>query len=198
MDGQVRMTRRLCTEASETSIETEGGGQVWAREIRHACQKRSPEWKLAGNESPRGEGASRIATLSVVNFDLRVDEALVSSGLNLRRGTCLGGRRQWGRLDAFGRPAARCGCQGNLWAVQGTQPIGCTLAECAAAMGIDRDHMDFEGLTQAVPPVYGDYVFGQAAMRSVPRRPRPPPLLPTPPAWATRLLPPARSRCWLS
>ena len=43
MDGQVRMTRRLCTEASETSIETEGGAQVWAREIRQACpEKESP------------------------------------------------------------------------------------------------------------------------------------------------------------
>lgn len=43
MDGQVRMTRRLCTEASETSIETEGGPQVWAREIRQACpEKESP------------------------------------------------------------------------------------------------------------------------------------------------------------
>jgi hypothetical protein len=43
VDGQVRMTRRLCTEASETSIETEGGAQVWAREIRQACpEKESP------------------------------------------------------------------------------------------------------------------------------------------------------------
>ena len=139
------------------AVETVGSPSVGAS---HTCTLRGAYFGLHVDR-PRSFEA---------NFDLRVDEALVSSGLSLRRGTCLGGRRQWGRLDAFGRPAARCGCQGNLWAVQGTQPVGCTMAECAAAMGIDRDHMDFEGLTQAVPPVYGDYVFGQAAMREVERR----------------------------
>ena len=139
------------------AVETAGSPSVGAS---HTCTLRGAYFGLHVDR-PRSFEA---------NFDLRVDEALVSSGLNLRRGTCLGGRRQWGRLDAAGRPAAKCGCQGNLWAVQGTQPVGCTLAECAAAMGIDRDHMDFEGLTQAVPPVYGDYIFGQAAMREVERR----------------------------
>ena len=139
------------------AVETAGSPSVGAS---HTCTLRGAYFGLHVDR-PRSFEA---------NFDLRVDEALVSSGLNLRRGTCLGGRRQWGRLDAVGRPAAKCGCPGNLWAVQGAQPVGCTLAECAAAMGIDRDHMDFEGLTQAVPPVYGDYIFGQAAMREVERR----------------------------
>ena len=44
------------------------------------------------------------------------------------------------------------------------------MGECAAAMGVDRDHMDYLGLTMATPPVYGEYVFGQAAMREVERR----------------------------
>ena len=139
------------------AVETAGSPSVGAS---HTCTLRGAYFGLHVDR-PRSFEA---------NFDLRVDEALVSSGLNLRRGTCLGGRRQWGRLDAVGRPAAKCGCPGNLWAVQGAQPVGCTPAECAAAMGIDRDHMDFEGLTQAVPPVYGDYIFGQAAMREVERR----------------------------
>ena len=43
-----------------------GVGPRDTREIRHARRKKSPEWKLVGNESTRGEGASRIATLSVV------------------------------------------------------------------------------------------------------------------------------------
>jgi hypothetical protein len=37
-------------------------------------------------------------------------------------------------------------------------------------MGVDHDHMDYPGLTMATPPVYGEYVFGQAAMREVERR----------------------------
>ena len=37
-------------------------------------------------------------------------------------------------------------------------------------MGIDPDHMDYQGLTTAVPPAYGEYIFGQAAMREVERR----------------------------
>ena len=104
------------------------------------------------------------------NFELRVDDALVSSGLALRRGTCLGCRRPWRRQDSFGRSSVRSCCSGNLWAVQGAHPVGCTLGECASAMGVDLDHMDYAGLTQAIPPVYGDYIFGQAAMREVEQR----------------------------
>jgi hypothetical protein len=37
-------------------------------------------------------------------------------------------------------------------------------------MGVDQDHMDYSGLTGAAPPAYGEYVFGQAAMREVERR----------------------------
>lgn len=44
------------------------------------------------------------------------------------------------------------------------------MGECASAMGVDLDHMDYAGLTQAIPPVYGDYIFGQAAMREVEKR----------------------------
>jgi hypothetical protein len=45
-----------------------------------------------------------------------------------------------------------------------------TICECSAAMGLDEDHMDLQGLTRAAPPVYGEYVFGQAAMQEVKRR----------------------------
>ena len=75
------------------------------------------------------------------NFELRVDEALVGPGLALRRGTCLGARRHWRRRDPFGRSCTAECCAGNLWAVQGDAPKGCTLGECA-------DHMDYSGLTR--------------------------------------------------
>ncbi len=62
MDGQVRMTRRLCTEASETSIETEGGAQVWAREIPEKSGMRARKGPRNGNSlgmSQPGEKARR-------------------------------------------------------------------------------------------------------------------------------------------
>ena len=62
MDGQVRMTRRLCTEASETSIETEGGAQVWAREIPEKSGMRARKGPRNGNSlgmSHPGEKARR-------------------------------------------------------------------------------------------------------------------------------------------
>ena len=103
------------------------------------------------------------------NFALRVDKALQESGNALRARTCLGGRRRWRRLDPFGRMEMQTCCQGNLWAVQGDKPLRCTTCECAAAMGVDADHMDYAGLSQAIPPVYAQYIFGQACMREVER-----------------------------
>ena len=103
------------------------------------------------------------------NFDLRVDEALRSTGEVLRRGTCLGFRRRWRRLDSFGRPVLIDCCRGNLWAVQGDRPLRCSEGECARALGLDEGHMDYVGMSQAVPPVYAQYIFGQACMREVSR-----------------------------
>ncbi len=57
----------------------------------------------------------------------------------------------------------------NLWAVQGDKPLRCTEAECARAMGLDAGHMDYLGMAQAVPPVYGQWVFAQACMRELER-----------------------------
>ena len=104
------------------------------------------------------------------NFKLHVDEALRVPGNRLRARTCLGERRRWRRLDPFGRPEQVDCCRGNIWAVQGDKPLRCTREECAAAMGIDSGHMDYEGLSQAIPPSYAQYVFGQACMREVEKR----------------------------
>ena len=101
------------------------------------------------------------------NFRLHVDSALKVGGDRLRRGTCLGGRRRWRRLDSFGRPVLHECCSGNLWAVQGDKPLRCTTCECASAMGLDDDHMDYAGMAQAIPPAYGQLVFAQACMREV-------------------------------
>ena len=90
------------------------------------------------------------------NFDLHVDRVLRDRGLALRKGTCLGLRRRWRRLDPFGRPSLCDCCNGNLWAVQGDKPLRCTVCECADAMGLDQDHMDYDGMAQAIPPAYGE------------------------------------------
>ena len=103
------------------------------------------------------------------NFPIHVDQALSRGGNRLRRGTCLGHRRRWRRLDPFGRPEMADCCQGNLWAVQGDKPYRCAPCECADAMGLDRDHMSFEGMTQAIPPVYAELIFAQACMRDLER-----------------------------
>ena len=103
------------------------------------------------------------------NFGLHVDRALSEGGNELRKHTCLGFRRRWRRLDHFGRPEMRDCCSGNLWSVQGDKPLRCTECECADAMGMDRDHMSYEGMSQAIPPVYSRLVFAQACMRSVER-----------------------------
>ena len=103
------------------------------------------------------------------NFKVVVDVAISEPGLRLRQGCCLGLRRRWRRIDSFGRPVMTDCCEGNIWAVQGDKPLRCTRAECAAAMGIDGDHMDYDGLSQALPPAYTQYLFGQACMREVER-----------------------------
>ena len=96
------------------------------------------------------------------NFDFHVDAALKDGGDLLRRGTCLGHRRRWRRLDPFGRPEMATCCEGNLWALQGDKPYRCTPCECASAMGVAPDHMTYEGLTQAIPPAYSQLIFGLA------------------------------------
>ena len=100
------------------------------------------------------------------NWNLHLDRALTEGGSELRRGCCLGYRRRWRRMDPFGRPEMRdCCLTPNLWSVQGDKPLRCTACECAAAMSIDRDHMDYDGLSQAIPPSYAQLIFGQACMR---------------------------------
>lgn len=115
-----------------------------------------------------GEHVSRPRAFEA-NFPLVLDEALKGPGDELSAGTCLGFRRRWRRLDPFGRPEMCDCCVGNLWAPQGDKPLRCSATECARAMGIDDDHMDYAGLSQAIPPVYAQYIFGQACMREVER-----------------------------
>ena len=101
------------------------------------------------------------------NFSIHVDRCLKEGGDELRRGTCLGHRRRWRRLDPYGRPEMADCCEGNLWSVQGDKPLRCTPHECARAMGIDDDHMTYAGLSQAIPPAYSQLVFAQACMRDL-------------------------------
>ena len=97
------------------------------------------------------------------NFKVWIDDSVRQAGLKLRERTCLGCRRRWRRLDEFGRPEEPC-CQGNIFAVQGSAPWRCTTAECAEAMGMDRDHMTYERLGQSLPPSYTRLVWAQMCM----------------------------------
>ena len=102
------------------------------------------------------------------NWALHVDRALSEGGSELRRGCCLGYRRRWRRIDPFGRPEMRdCCLTPNLWSVQGDKPLRCSVCECADSMSIDHDHMDYDGLSQAIPPSYAQLIFGQACMRQL-------------------------------
>ena len=101
------------------------------------------------------------------NFELHVDAQLREGAASVGRRSCMGSRRRWRRLDPFGRPEMTDCCDGNLWAVLGERPLRCTVEECADAMGVDRDHMEYPGLAQAIPPVYAQLVFSQACMREV-------------------------------
>ena len=158
-EALISQTRDACREAGGLYvIENVVGARSDLR--NNVCQLRGSMFGLHVDR-PR---------LFEANFDLRVDRALESTGRVLRRGTCLGVRRRWRRLDPFGRPSFFDCCQGNLWAVQGDKPLRCTVCECADAMGLDEDHMDYDGMSQSIPPAYGEYVFGQAAMREVERR----------------------------
>ena len=99
------------------------------------------------------------------NFPIHIDQVLRDNCSFLRPKMCLGGRRRWGRQDVFGRPLSCQCCVGNLFPVQGDEPLG-TLAENAEAMGVDLDHMSYAELSQAVPPVYASYLYGQLAMHA--------------------------------
>ena len=98
------------------------------------------------------------------NFPLIVDEYIETTGRLLRTRACLGRRRRWRRLDPFGRPELTDCCDGNLFPIQGTSPVGFSLGEAAHAMGVDEHHMPFERLAQAIPPAYAQLVFSQACM----------------------------------
>ena len=91
------------------------------------------------------------ARLIETNFELHVDEVLRRPAEELRARCCLGARRRWRRLDAFGRPERRPCCAGNIFAVQGTSPCRCTSTECADAMGVDRGAMAYDRLAQSLP-----------------------------------------------
>ena len=104
------------------------------------------------------------ARLIESSFEIHVDECVRAPAAALRVRACLGKRRRWRRVDEFGRPEAPC-CEGNIYAVQGTSPWKCTQQECAAAMGVDKDHMSYERLAQALPPSYVRLVWSQMCMR---------------------------------
>ena len=91
--------------------------------------------------------------------------SVAEHGLKLRRHTCLGAHAKYPRLDAFKRAWRVPCCEGNLWSVVGKGPVaGSTLADNAAAMGIDVGHMPYSKLRKALPPAYVSAVVGHMVM----------------------------------
>jgi hypothetical protein len=110
------------------------------------------------------------ARLFETSFAVHVDEWLRQPAELLRARCCLGARRRWRRLDAFGRPERAPCCEGNIFAVQGTSPWRCSADECADAMGVDRGAMGYDRLAQSLPPVYVELIFSQMCMRAAHER----------------------------
>jgi len=100
------------------------------------------------------------------SFQLHIDKCLLEGGQKLRARSCLGEKRRWMRLDPYGRPCRRPCCKGNIFAVQGSAPTRSTVAENAAAMGVDEGHMSWDSLAQAIPPSMAQYVALQMAMHA--------------------------------
>ena len=99
------------------------------------------------------------------NFKLYVDKVVSKPAALLRARMCLGRRNRWRTFDEFGRPYLEACCSGNAFVPIGETPWRCTTEECALAMGLDKDHMPYDRLAQAVPPAYSQWVFGQMCMR---------------------------------
>ena len=98
---------------------------------------------------------------------LRPEAVLQAGGEALRAASCLRGHSKLPRRDAYGRPAfagskGRPCCEGNIFTVVGSSPASGTVADCAAAMGLDFGHMTYAEMAQAVPPDYASFAFGQA------------------------------------
>ena len=64
-------------------------------------------------------------------LELRVDEALAEGGRALAARSCLGARRRFSGLDSHGMPVRGACCSGNIYAVQGSEPWGCTSEQAA-------------------------------------------------------------------
>ena len=110
------------------------------------------------------------ARLFETSFPVHVDEWLRQPAERLRARCCLGARRRWRRLDAWGRPEQAPCCNGNIFAVQGTSPWRCSAAECADAMGVDRGAMAYDRLAQSLPPAYIELIFSQMCMQAAHER----------------------------
>ena len=103
------------------------------------------------------------------SFATHVDACVREPANALRSRCCLGCRSKWRERDEFGRPWLSSCCEGNVYAPLGTRPWRCTDAECADAMGLDDGHMAYDRLAQAVPPAYGQWVYGQMCMQAAHR-----------------------------
>ena len=95
---------------------------------------------------------------------LRLDAAIAVPGDALGERCCLGGHSRYPRLDFAGMPMRVPCCEGNIFAVQGSEGRGCSREQAAEAMGLDSGHMSYKEMCQVVLPDHAEYLFGQVAM----------------------------------
>ena len=168
-----------------------GDGRKWAIENVMGAGPYMAERSQTIDGSLFGLRVAR-ARLYETNFDLHIDARVRAPAERLAARCCLGGRRRFKRLDEFGRNIKGACCEGNIYTLQGKSPWRCTLAESAAAMGVDIGHMSYERLAQSVPPKYSQLVFSQMCMHQAADKFGTPKItydeMCARPAWARRVL----------
>ena len=104
------------------------------------------------------------------SFDMHVDECLMMGARELRPRTCIGSLDRYKACDEYGRWKERDCCEGNILAVQGSGASRAKAARWADAMDMDLGSMTPDEVSQAIPPAYSQYVFGQMAMQEMARQ----------------------------
>ena len=84
-----------------------------------------------------------------------------SSARLLTRRCCNGQHRRIPQLDVYGRPVRQACCRGNTVPLHGHHRPRLPVGLCAHCIGLEPYALDWERLTQAIPPAYASLIFAQ-------------------------------------